>query len=150
MITNMSSLPIRTDKDIIGDTSKALIEKRESLRNSITGIVAATFGALVALHPNIYSSECCAWLYVAAVIANAFSLMFLIFSLFGRYKGLLNKFDNVLKEAAEDMIGLSLKRKKERCPQRFVYYAKIGLICYIIAIILLCIYVVMDVCIKYI
>lgn len=144
------SLPIGIDKDIIGDTSKALIEKRESLRSSLTGIVAATFGALVALHPSIYSSECCAWLYVAAVVANAISLIFSIFGLFGRYKGLQNKFDNVLKEATEDMTGLLLERKKGWRPQRFGYYMKIGLTSYIIAIILLCIYVVMDVCAKYI
>lgn len=140
------SLPIGIDKDVIGETSKALIEKRESLRSSLTGIIAATFGALVALHPDDYDSKCCAWLYVAAVVVNAISLIFSIFCLFGRYKGLQNKFDNVLKETTEDMIGLSLERKKEWCPQRFGYYMKIGLINYIIAIILLCIYMVMDVC----
>lgn len=144
------SLPIGIDKDIIGETSTALIEKRESLRSSLTGIIAATFGALVALHPSNYSSECCAWLYVAAVVVNAISLTFSICSLFGRYKRLLNKYDNVLKDVAEDITGLNLGRKKEWCPQRFGYYTKISLTSYLVAIILLCIYMVMDVCAKYI
>ena len=85
-------LPDETSKE----TQEEFYRERNSLRRFLVGIIATTFGVLVALHPNVYASIMGRWCYVISVIANALSLLFFI----GRFcvsailrAKLLQKFD---------------------------------------------------------
>lgn len=139
------SLPISSDKDKVGEYSRLYAEERNSLRKFLAGIVAATFGVLVALHPTSISTMWTGWLYIGCIVANALSLIFLMFSTFGRYFGLRNMYMNEMRKVAEDMTGMDLGREKSAFPLRFKWYTVAGIISYIVAIVLSCAYIVLEI-----
>lgn len=139
------SLPISSDKDKVSEYSRLYAEERNSLRKFLAGIVAATFGVLVALHPTSVSSMWTGWLYVGSIIANALSIIFLMFSTFGRCFGLKNMYINEMRVVVEDMTGLNLGRKKSAFPSRFKWYTIVGIISYLVAIMLSCAYIILEI-----
>ena len=128
------------------DTAKELINEKNSLRRFLAGLTATTFGVLVALHPNEFTSQLCGWFYVSSVIANALSVICFISSLFGRYWGLIEKGANQAGEERANWRGDDYIPKKMKCAGRFRVYSIIGIASYIIAILSSCTYIILGVC----
>lgn len=128
------------------DTAKELVIEINSLRRFLAGLTATTFGVLVALHPNEFSSSICGWFYAASVIANALSVICLISSLFGQYWRLIEKGTNQAGEERADWRGDDYTPKKMKYAWRFRVYFMVGIGSYIIAILSSCIFVVLEVC----
>lgn len=128
------------------DIAKELVKEINSLRRFLTGLTATTFGVLVALHPNEFSSSLCGGFYAASVIANALSVICFISSLFGRYWGLIEKWVNQFGEECADLRGEDYTPKKQKCVWRFRVYSMMGIGSYIIAILSSCIYIILEVC----
>lgn len=65
----MTTPPILPDKSL-SELAEALITEKNSLRRFFAGLTATTFGVLVALHPDNFSSQACGWVYVSAILAS--------------------------------------------------------------------------------
>ncbi len=128
------------------DTAKELTQEKNSLRRFLAGLTATTFGVLVALHPNEFSSQTCGILYAISVVANAISVLAFIGSLFGRYWKLAEKGFNQENGLIADLQGKEYNDIKMKFPHRFTVYSIIGLGSYVIAIISSCMYIVLEVC----
>ena len=128
------------------DIAKELINEKCSLRRFFAGLTATTFGVLVALHPNEFTSQICGWFYVRSVIANALSVVCFISSLFGRYWGLIEKGTNQAEKERSDWRGAVFTPKKMKCAWRFRVYSMAGIGFYMIAILLSCTYILLEVC----
>lgn len=129
------------------DTAKELTQEKNSLRRFLAGLTATTFGVLVALHPNEFSSSLCGGFYAASVIANALSVICFISSLIGRYWGLIEKWSNQFGEECADLRGEDYTPKKQKCVWRFRVYSMIGIGSYIVAILSSCTYIILEVCV---
>lgn len=127
------------------DTTKELVQEIYSLRRFLAGLTATTFGVLVALHPNGFSSLFCGGFYAAAVIANAVSVICYICILFERYWRLTEKGTNQAREERADWRGEDYTLKKMECTWRFRVYSMVGIGFYIIAILSSCIYIILEV-----
>lgn len=128
------------------DTAKELVKEINSLRRFLAGLTATTFGVLVALHPNEFSSSWCGGFYTASVIANALSVICFISSLFGQYWRLIEKGTNQAREEQADWKGEEYTPKKMKFAWRFGAYTIIGITSYIIAILSSCTYIIFEVC----
>lgn len=130
------------------DTAKELNLEVNSLRRFLAGLTATTFGVLVALHPNEFSSQCSGIVYAISVVANAISVLAFIGSLFGRFWNLIEKGVNQKNESIADFQGKEYNGIKMKFPHRFKIYSLIGLGSYVIAIISSCVYIVLEVCLN--
>lgn len=128
------------------DTAKELVKEINSLRRFLAGLTATTFGVLVALHPDKFSSSLCGGFYAASVIANALSVICFISSLFGRYWGLIEKGTNQEGEERAEWGGRDYTPIKMKYAWRFRIYSMIGIITYIVAVLSSCIYIILEVC----
>lgn len=127
------------------ETQEEFFNERNSLRRFFVGLIATTFGVLVALHPHDYVSTASRWCYVISVIANAISLFFFIGSLFGRYRMLYEKGINEANQLESAMHGKDYKPIKLPYAERFSIFAKLGLFLYICAIVVACLFIVLEV-----
>lgn len=128
------------------NTAKELVKEINSLRRFLAGLTATTFGVLVALHPDKFSSSLCGGFYAASVIANALSVICFISSLFGQYWGLIEKGTNQEREERAEWRGEDYTPKKMKYAGRFRVYSIIGIGSYIIAILSSCTYIILEVC----
>lgn len=133
-------------EETFADTAKELNLEVNSLRRFLAGLTATTFGVLVALHPNEFSSQCSGIVYAISVVANAISVLAFIGSLFGRYWKLAEKGFNQENGLIADLQGKEYNDIKMKFPHRFTVYSIIGLGSYVIAIISSCMYIVLEVC----
>jgi hypothetical protein len=131
--------------ETLQDTLSAINEEKNSLRRFLAGITATTFGVLVALHPSLCASSWSSWFYVSSVIANAFSVIFFICSLFGRYRMLIHKGMRQQNEAIAEMQGQYPPKEENKYAGRFKFYVIGGLTSYGIAIICSCVFIVLEV-----
>ena len=131
--------------ETLQDTLSAINEEKNSLRRFLAGITATTFGVLVALHPGFCASSWSSWFYVSSVIANAFSVIFFIGSLFGRYQMLKHRGIKQQNEAIAEMQGQIPPEEDNKCAGRFKFYVIAGLTSYGIAIICSCVFIVLEV-----
>lgn len=134
-------LPDETSKE----TQEEFYRERNSLRRFLVGIIATTFGVLVALHPNVYTSIMGRWCYVISVIANALSLLFFIGSLYGRYFMLIEKWKNIDTQFESAMHGIEYKPVKLKFAKIFSISAILGLFFYLLAVVAACIFIVLEV-----
>ena len=135
-----------TETKSIQDVADELKQEKNSLRRFLTGLTATTFGVLVALHPHEFSSDVHGWFYASSVIANAFSVVFFICSLYGRTKGLIEEGTNIEARTIARFQGKEEANEvKSRFPNRFVLYEKLGLALYLIAVAASCTYIILEV-----
>lgn len=121
-------------------------EEQNSLRRYLAGLTATTLGVLTALHPQDIASNWIGWLYVASIITNAVSTIFFLFSLFGRSKELKKKLDDDFVKNTAMYSGKDYNLKQSHFTQRFTLYMNAGIICYILTILLMCTYIVFEMC----
>ncbi len=117
-------------------------EEKYSLRRFLVGITATTFGVLVALHPNTFTSNASRWLYVISIVANALSLVLLIASLSGRYFMLREKGYKLEKDP------LSINQSETNYPKYsrvFKPCAILGISFYVLSIVLSCSFIFIEV-----
>lgn len=140
----MITPPILPDKSS-SELAEALITEKNSLKRFFAGLTATTFGVLVALHPDNFSSQVCGWIYVSAVVANAISVLFFISSLFGRYRGIIADGISLQHHLTAVMRGEDYSHNVNKLVKRFKYYSICGIIFYVIAILASCTYIVLKV-----
>jgi hypothetical protein len=140
----MITPPILPDKSP-SELAETLIIEKNSLRRFFAGLTATTFGVLVALHPDNFSSQACGWVYVSAVVANAISVLFFISSLFGRYRGIISDGINLQNHLTAVMRGEDYSPNVGKRGKRFKYYSICGIIFYVSAILASCTYIVLKV-----
>lgn len=140
----MTTLPIDSDGNNAYKLNNAFIEERNALRKFLAGLTATTFGVLTALHPQNITAVWTGWLYVGAVLSNACSAIFLLFSLFERCMELKQKTDNACKRNRSVCFGKGYEPIRGSFHRRFSFCVKIGVVCYILAILMMCAYVVSE------
>ena len=127
------------------DVLDELKQEKNSLRRFLTGLTATTFGVLVALHPHEFSSGVHGWFYASSVITNALSVVFFICSLYGRTKGLIEEGTNIEVRTSARLQGKEANEVKSRFPNRFMFYERLGLALYLIAVAASCTYIILEV-----
>lgn len=140
----MIATPIDSDENNSSKYIEAFIKERNTLRRFLAGLTATTLGVLTALHSHNMTLNWTGWLYVGSILSNACSVIFLLCSLFGQSKNLKIEAQNACLREWSMYSGKEYEPIQSLFSQRFTYYTYIGVVSYIIAILLMCAYVVSE------
>lgn len=133
---------IDTDNNTSKEVREAFVHEQNALRRFLAGIAATTFSVFVALHPQELFPDWVGWAYIVCVVSNAFSIMFFIFSAFGRTKQLYESCLYEYEKNNAEFQGREIRERKAKYPNRFTWYMHCGLISYGLAVITAIVYLI--------
>lgn len=135
---------MQSDKDL-EMAINSFYNERNSLRRFLTGLTATTFGVLVALHPKEFASYLSGDMYIVSVVLNAVSVISFIISTFGRYFMLKNAVQNQEMMMSSAMQGKKYVPANNKCAKAFGTCSIIGIYSYMLAIIISCVFLIVEV-----